>query len=225
MGRGRFEAETGIRESQWIGRYWVRWGDAVVEAGFAPNELQGKVNTDEELLTLLADLTRELDSFPTDAQMRIRTRDEGGFPSTTTFKVRFGNRAQKVAKLAEFCASRPDFGDVLLILEPEAKKHAHAESIGAVADTAGEVVDGHVYLLRSGRNYKLGRTNDIGRRSYELSIQLPERATLVHSIRTDDPVGIERYWHERFAAKRLNGEWFALSKEDVTAFKRRQKFM
>lgn len=76
--------------------------------------------------------------------------------------------------------------------------------------------------MKSGHHYKIGRSNAPGRRAYELAIQLPERLEMVHVIRTDDTIGIERYWHQRYEAKRLNGEWFALSKGDVAAFKRRK---
>lgn len=37
LGSKRFSTETGIRETEW-GRFWVRWGDALIEAGFKPNE-------------------------------------------------------------------------------------------------------------------------------------------------------------------------------------------
>jgi hypothetical protein len=81
---------------------------------------------------------------------------------------------------------------------------------------------GYVYLLKHGsrREYKIGRTNNPVRREGEVVIQLPEKLAPIHYIKTDDPAGVEAYWHNRFGGKRKEGEWFALTAEDVRAFKR-----
>ena len=79
--------------------------------------------------------------------------------------------------------------------------------------------------MKYAKFYKIGRSNSsVGRRNYELNVQMPEEVTLIHEIKTDDPVGIEAYWHKRFEDKRKSGEWFDLDLKDVQAFKRR-KFM
>ncbi|HXJ94496.1 MAG TPA: GIY-YIG nuclease family protein [Terriglobia bacterium] len=98
------------------------------------------------------------------------------------------------------------------------------EDAGTEGQSEPQTDFGFVYLMKSGHYYKIGRSNAAGRREYELAIQMPEKLTTVHTIRSDDPAGIEEYWHRRFAAKRKNGEWFDLSKGDIDAFKRR-KFM
>ena len=72
--------------------------------------------------------------------------------------------------------------------------------------------------------YKMGRSNNIERRNYELGTKLPEELNMIHKIRTDDPPGIDNYWMNRFKEKRIRGEYFNLSEEDKSTFKRR-KFM
>jgi len=39
LGWRKFFTETGINYSDWHGKYWVRWSEAVREAGFEPNEM------------------------------------------------------------------------------------------------------------------------------------------------------------------------------------------
>ena len=61
------------------------------------------------------------------------------------------------------------------------------------------------------------------RREGEIRVTLPDKINPIHTIKTDDPFGVENYWHRRFSTKRKNGEWFSLSKQDVTSFKRWKK--
>ena len=100
----------------------------------------------------------------------------------------------------------------------------NAEPADIEAPYSSHLADGYVYVLRFGKHYKIGKTYSVPRRHREIALELPEKPDVVHSIQTDDPDGIERYWHARFGARRTNGEWFALVPQEVKAFKRR-KFM
>ena len=146
--------------------------------------------------------------------MRLKRRQDPSFPNHSGFR-RWGDRDALLAKVAEYCEGKEQFSPVLALLQQGASS-SQAHRLESFR------IKGFVYLLRSGKHYKLGRTNAAGRHLRELAIQLPQKPETVHVIETDDPEGIEQYWHRRFAEKRQGGEWFALTAEDVRAFKRRR---
>jgi Meiotically up-regulated gene 113 len=217
LGTQKFLTETGIKKSDWHGKYWVRWGDALREAGLTPNQM-AEAYDEGVLIAKLISLSRELGRFPVEGDLRMKSRNDPEFPSHGAFN-RLGPKNQRVLKVAEHCRTHEGFQDVLELCADVVDRKQHPHETESGTDEMG-----FVYLIRSGRYCKIGRSNSSGRREYELAIQLPERASKVHEIRTDDPVGIEAYWHNRFESKRKNGEWFDLSPLDIKAFRRR-KFM
>lgn len=80
---------------------------------------------------------------------------------------------------------------------------------------------GYVYLIQSPTGaYKIGRTADPGDRLRTFNVKLPFEVEYVCVIATDDMYALERQLHGKFAAKRVNGEWFILSPDDVEYIKR-----
>lgn len=223
LGNKRFQKETGIRNADWEGKYWARWGDALVEAGFEPLTMQGP-RAETELLSYLAQLTQKLGHFPVRNEIRMERRKDVAFPTDSCLRRRLGPKEDQLKKLAEYAKQHGNTDVEKHCTEQLSKTMVHKQQVESDKIDKYEQTIGYVYLLKSGKYYKIGRTIDLGRREYDLRIQLPEKSVEIHSIKTDDPVGIEKYWHERFKDRRKNGEWFELTKEDVVAFKRR-KFM
>ena len=217
LGWRKFRNETGIGDYDWQ-KYWPRWSDAQREAGFAPN-VKNIAYGNDILIEKFIGLMREVQEFPSKGHLRVKGHSDPKFPNEKTLR-RLGNKSQLAAKIVAYCQKREGYDDVVQLCavlpveteQPSDDYIPEAEEIG------------FVYLIRSGRHYKIGKTNAAGRREYELAIQLPEKPKTVHVIKTDDPTGVEAYWHQRFASKRKGGEWFELSAADVSVFKRR-KFM
>jgi hypothetical protein len=215
-GRQAFTRTTGVRMSDWYPHIWLRWGDALADAGYAPNQLQTRAS-DEILVEKYITLVRELGRFPIEGEIRRKARGDESFPSHTAFN-RFGGKDKLLGAVAAHCRKTTGFEDVLaLCVESE---NTSARSSAAKREREARVITEFVYLMKSGPHYKIGRTNSVGRRGSELAIKIPIPPKTIHSIETDDPIGVEAYWHKRFVDKRGEGEWFALSPEDVKAFKR-----
>lgn len=217
-GKRMFQRVTGIAEHEWSGKIWTKWSQAIEEAGFIPNEKEQKLPSDL-LLEKYAEACRHFGRPPSNPELRLYARQTPGFPSHNTFSNHFGNKNNLVRTLRAWLRSRSGNEDLLEALpEIEASSRQSREAL----QSQGKHRDGYVYLLKSGDFFKIGRCDEIEKRIKKISIALPQEVTLVHVIRTDDPPGIERYWHQRFVGSRANGEWFKLSASDLRVFKRRK---
>src|SRR3989338_123579 len=214
LGMARFEKETGIKTYEWK-KYWARIGDAHKEAGFEPNLFQGAY-ADEFLFEKVIGVMRKLGKFPTYDDLSLEKNNDTEFPHRSVF-TNFGSKLKLAGEIVEYCKDKNGYDDVVELCNSVLEKFSEGKNIDNL-NSNQEL--GEVYLFKSGRYYKIGKTNDTVRRGSELRIQLPEKMDLIHSIKTDDPSGIEAYWHRRFETKRMKGEWFDLNSTDIKAFKR-----
>lgn len=217
LGRERFIERTGITEYA-LTRHWPRYSEALRDAGFEPNAMNSALNEDD-VLRRYVELTRDLGHVPTWNGLRHARATDSSSPSPGVFD-RFGAKRDRIARALGFCRTVPAFAPVTAILEPAYAAEVATDG-GAVPWQAQASLPGFVYLVRGHPGeYKIGRTNLVDRRLVELGAVASVEPVLVHEIKTDDPAGIEGYWHRRFADKRLRGEWFRLTAADVAAFRR-----
>ncbi len=214
----KFTIETGISKSVWWGKYWSKWGDAVIEAGFEPRKMNTKKSSDS-VLEIYAEICRHYGKVPSSPEVRFYLNQRAGSISHNALFNHFGSKSELDRAFAAYVRSTEAAHDLLLMI-PEEGSEKHLVEQGQKQSSGRQ--DGYVYLLKSGGHYKIGKSDDIEKRVKSIVVSLPERAELIHTIKTDDPSGIENYWHRRFAEKRANGEWFALSTSDVAAFKKRK---
>lgn len=171
----------------------------------------------DDLLVALAQLTRKLGRFPTYRERDVARHADPEFPGNKAFRT-LAATGPLDEQLRSWCENHHDFADVSSLLpEPNAASPSRSEIEKGVAR-------GFVYLIRDGKRFKIGRTNSIGRRRAEAMTWLKD-AKVIHHIETDDPEGVERYWHNRFAQKNTEREWFRLTPSDVSAFKRWKKIV
>ena len=80
---------------------------------------------------------------------------------------------------------------------------------------------GYVYFVKGNKNIvKIGCTTDIKNRIKSLSTGFPYKLKLLNKIYSKNYGYIEGLFHEFFKNKRLRGEWFDLSDEEIYNIKK-----
>lgn len=217
-----FATETGTSKGDWYPHIWIRWSDAVKEAGLEPNKFNER-HVDNDLLEKYALYVKEIGRIPVSGDIRVKAKNDPLFPAHNAL-TRFGSKWDLLEAVIQFVGENPNYDDVANLCKsylettPRRTKSRRLES---------QVDYGYVYLMKSGKHFKIGRTDfPVGHREYQLGIMIPIPPDVLHYIKTDDPKGVGEYWHNRFAQKRRSGrsgrksEWFDLTNQDVAAFKR-----
>jgi hypothetical protein len=87
--------------------------------------------------------------------------------------------------------------------------------IEVVGEPTSGVNAGVVYVLKSAYGYKVGRTRNVPARMRAFGVHLPIIYTIPLCAWFADCHQAEKRYHEIFASKRINGEWFDLTEQDV----------
>ncbi len=210
-----FARETLVSEDQWKGKLWDRWGDALTEAGYGAKPAPQRLSP-ENVLIKIVQACRAYQKIPTYAELTLYRAGNPGLPSTQEIATLFSGRSGLLLALAKLALADEQYADIKAMLPPE------TPSADETVYKGTKNTDGLVYLIKSGAQYKIGQTEKIERGFNEIEISLPAKSAIIHTIRTDDPPGIEAYWHNRFRDKRADGDWFKLLPADISAFQKRK---
>lgn len=78
---------------------------------------------------------------------------------------------------------------------------------------------GYVYLIWSQYGYKIGKAVNVKSRTKLFEVKLPFPIRVEHYAKFSDYTQAERSLHLHFHAKRMEGEWFELTDDDVAFIK------
>lgn len=105
----------------------------------------------------------------------------------------------------QWCFRKQEDGKLLWTLVNRSRSELHTSDRG-----------GHVYLLKAEHGYyKIGKAKSDKRRVAQIEPAVPIEIEHLHSIECVDRHQTETWLHKRFQSKRLKGEWFALTPDDV----------
>ncbi len=90
------------------------------------------------------------------------------------------------------------------------------------------LTEGYIYLVRAitpDNHYKIGLSKEPVKRLEKMEIKLPFPIETIHLIPTDDIHSAKKTLHDKYANKRVNGEWFHLTPKDVNYIKSIKKIV
>lgn len=202
-GQSSFAAATGITEHMWRRKYWVRWSEALLEAGYHPNPFNRR-REPNEILDGVVEACRHFGRFPTFDELSLYRSKENRLPTVRGILNHFTNRASLLRALRLHVKGRDDCLDIARMLDDQP------------VDSTGRDADGYVYLVDEGTRHLILTEKELEALRREITV------AELHAIRTDDPEGIANYWRSRFHRTRERDKCLSLTSREIAAFRKRR---
>jgi Meiotically Up-regulated Gene 113 (MUG113) protein len=221
---GKTPSEKKLYENTEVGvydrmRYWPNYGSLVKDIGLKPNKFDKTKYSRKHLCDTFIEVIRENGKWPTRGILDVKHHNDPNFPDSSTFYKKLGLIRELVNTIIDFIEDKKGYDDVTKICNSVLEKYSGRDK--KVEDE--NLASGYVYLGKQHGVYKIGKTKNTKRRRDDITLLGSEPFRLIHEIKTDDMNGVEKYWHNRFKTKHKRGEWFNLSRADVSALKRWKK--
>ena len=183
----------------------VRPGEGIVLASWNERDELGRITA----LGVCLDRSDEgllIDWRESDARLRPNVSARANWSNKPSFV--FADAVASRYGLADLFGERfPDLGEDAVA--------THALSPGVHRRLPSNAVPGYVFLIRSPHGFKIGKTANMQNRVRLFGVKFPFPISLEHYAWFEDCSGAERALHNRFHAKRLEGEWFDLGDSDI----------
>jgi hypothetical protein len=120
-------------------------------------------------------------------------------------------------RFADSVRERYMLDDIFAENFPEYRSMAFANGLSRSSSTprSYQEVTGYIYVLRSKYGFKIGKTVNLKDRTRLFEVKLPFKFEIELSDYVDNYSKVEADLHRRYAAKRLEGEWFDLDDNDI----------
>lgn len=93
--------------------------------------------------------------------------------------------------------------------------HDRLESERIAGPKDASKISGFIYIIKAKNIYKIGRSQHFESRVNVYRTENPFKTTVIFQKKVDGYVEVEKDLLDMFKDKRVKGEWFKLSKEDI----------
>lgn len=127
----------------------------------------------------------------------------------------------KLREILDYCLENISEEEIKRINEEKYNRMFNMRENKVINENIKKTKDGYVYIIKKNDEniVKIGMSKNYSERTKQISTKLPFEVETVKVFKTKDMYSLERKLHDIYKEKRLNGEWFELSNEDLEYIK------